>query len=323
MTELARSIDTGEIVNAKVAWELSFKTEDFTGASMFKCLDDDHCGIQMTLTKYGDENAKRKYFRAHESKGHSSECVMEYGTEKEKEELQKKLNPDSSPEEMRQILEFGNKNIVVRESVEKKVENGVPVLRVLKTKAEQEEAFKRYDKSKNKTLKDSTITAIGSLYSYFLDNQDTPIKDINWHFRDKNGGKMSNNSFIKQNFPVKNIFLKIQEDTKVELGKGMIFTGKVWVNSVKETYGHDTLIKFVSKPDINVCWFNSKDLKGVPNAALFRRAREGNVPINICIAGYFYKDNADDKTKFKMRTNNVKDCLFIPDEEKENWNKSN
>lgn len=35
MTELARSADTGEILNAKVAWERSCKTDDFTGASMF------------------------------------------------------------------------------------------------------------------------------------------------------------------------------------------------------------------------------------------------------------------------------------------------
>ncbi len=32
---------------------------------MFMCLDTDHCGIQLTLTKYGDENAKRKFFLRH------------------------------------------------------------------------------------------------------------------------------------------------------------------------------------------------------------------------------------------------------------------
>lgn len=159
------------------------------------------------------------------------------------------------------------------------------------------------------------ITRIGSLYSYYLDNPDTPIKSIDWPFRDKNGKVMSNNSFIKQNFSVKDIFPEIQEDTdtQVELGKGTIFIGKVWVNSVKETHGHDTVIKFISQPDINICWFNSTDLQGVPNVALFRRAREKKFPINICIAGCFYKDKTD-KIKFKMRTNDVRDCLFIPDE---------
>ena len=291
---------------------------------MFKCLDDDHCGIQMTLTKYGDENAKRKFFTPHKREGHSQECVMEHGTEEEKEELQGKLNPNASPEEIRQILEFGNKNIVVREpTARNKLKTDVSMASKGKTEEEQETAVKHYNKLKNKVLEDSEITTIGSLYSYYLDNPDTLIKDIKWHFKNRNGEIMPNESLIKQNFPVKDIFLEIQEDIEVELGKGMIFIGKVWVDSMKKIHGHDTVIKFVSQSDVNICWFNSTDLQGVPNVALFRRAREKKFPINICVAGYFYKDNADNKIKFKMRTNNVRDCLFIPDEEKENWNKSN
>jgi hypothetical protein len=318
MTELARSVDTGEILNAKVAWERSCKTEDFTGASMFMCLDMDHCGIQLTLTKYGDENAKRKFFTPHKRGGHSQECVMEHGTEREKEEFHKNLNPDASPEEIRQILEFGNKNIVVREPIARNNDKpNISTTSKEKSEKEQEEAVSQYNKLRNKNLTDSAITTVGSLYSYYLDNPDTPIKDISWYFKDKNGKQMGNSSFIKQNFSVKDIFCEIKKDTFLEWRKGMIFTGKIWVNSIQESHGHDTVIKFIDQPDINICWFNSDELKGVPNVALFRRARELHFPINICIAGYFYKDKSD-KIKFKMRTNDVKDCLFIPDEERKN-----
>ena len=166
MTELARSADTGEILNAKVAWERSCKTDDFTGASMFMCLDTDHCGIQLTLTKYGDENAKRKFFTPHKREGHLQECVMEHGTEEEKEELQGKLNPNASPEEIRQMLEFGNKSIVVREhTVRNNVKSDVSIATKGKTEEEQKTAVKHYNKLKNKVLADSEITRIGSLYS--------------------------------------------------------------------------------------------------------------------------------------------------------------
>ncbi|OUK04996.1 hypothetical protein BZZ03_04285 [Lactococcus petauri] len=43
--------------------------------------------------------------------------------------------------------------------------------------------------------------------------------------------------------------------------------------------------------------------------------RKKKFPINIYIAGCFYKAKTD-KIKFKMKTNNVQACLFIPDEEK-------
>lgn len=166
MTELARSADTGEILNAKVAWERSCRTDDFTGASMFMCLDTDHCGIQLTLTKYGDENAKRKFFTPHKREGHLQECVMQHGTEEEKEELQGKLNPNASPEEIRQMLEFGNKSIVVREhTVRNNVKSDVSIATKGKTEEEQKTAVKHYNKLKNKVLADSEITRIGSLYS--------------------------------------------------------------------------------------------------------------------------------------------------------------
>ncbi|MFR4175410.1 MAG: hypothetical protein ACLUQC_05625 [Lactococcus raffinolactis] len=70
--EIARSIVTKEILNAKVAWEISCQDNTLEGRSMFICLDDEHCGIQLTLTNYGDENGLRKYFKRHNIEGTSN-----------------------------------------------------------------------------------------------------------------------------------------------------------------------------------------------------------------------------------------------------------
>ena len=127
---------------------------------------------------------------------------------------------------------------------------------------------------------------------------------------------MANNSFIKQDFPIKDLFCKIKEDTYLRPGEGKIFVGKAWVNTINEVNSSDTTIKFVDKPDITICWTHRSEFKGMPNVDLLRKARQKRFPINICVAGYFYEDEKTGKVKFKMRTNSVKDCLFIPNEDK-------
>ena len=119
---------------------------------------------------------------------------------------------------------------------------------------------------------------------------------------------------MKQNFPIKDIFFKIEEDSYLEWYVGKIYFGKVWINRVKKTNGNNIVIKFIDKPDIAICWTNEDELSGMANINQLRNALEKKFPIDICIVGYFYKDKNTNTIKFKMRTNNPKECIFIPNE---------
>ncbi|GHU39645.1 hypothetical protein FACS1894193_00230 [Bacilli bacterium] len=315
MTELARSIDTGEIFNAKVAWEKSCEEDIFTGASMFKCLDDDNCSIQMTLTNFNDKYGKRKFFTPHKKKiGHDENCVMENGTREEKEDLQKHLNPNVTDEELKNIIENGNKKIVVREPQIDRNNQGNEEESTNLTEEEQEKHYKKYDKTKNKGLGNSEISSIGSLFSYYNDNPETIISDINWSFFNKDNQKMGNRSFVKRNFPIKDIFCKLDEQTSIDYYAGKIYIGKAWINARDKSPYKNTVINFVDIPDVAICWANSEELTGIPNAKLFREARDKHFPIYVCVAGYFY-ESKDKKINFKMRTNEPRNCLYIPNEE--------
>lgn len=287
--EIARSIVTKEILNAKVAWEISCQDNTLEGRSMFICLDDEHCGIQLTLTNYGDENGLRKYFKRHNIE-HDKDCIMKSGTLEEMQNLQIRLNPNISPKELQKIIETGNKNISIREPKVKKTSSSQNYKLVEKSKNDQEKSFRNYDKTKNKALSDSVVSSIASLYSFFIDNSETVIKDIKWSFFDRNNQKMKNYSFMKQNFPIKDIFLKIEEDSYLEWYVGKIYFGKVWINRVKKTNGNNIVIKFIDKPDIAICWTNEDELSGMANINQLRNALEKKFPIDICIVGYFYKD---------------------------------
>lgn len=314
--ELARSVITGEILNAKVAWEKSCSDNELVGRSLFRCLDDDHCGIQMTLTNYGVKEGLRKYFKRHNIE-HAADCVMEHGSNVEKEQLQKALTPILTTKELQNIIETGNKNIVICEPQSlHKNENLVEFKSVEITKKEQEELFQKNKENKKEGVSDSQVSFLGSLYSYYLDKPETIVKSIDWSFYNRENKKMNNDSFVKQNFPIRDIFCEIQEDTYLEWGKGKVFVGKAWVNAIDETHGHDTTIKFITKPDITICWAHSSEMKGMPNVDLLRRARQNGFPIEICVAGYFYNDKKSGQMKFKMRTNSIKNCLYIPNEDK-------
>ncbi|MDN5446988.1 MAG: hypothetical protein L0F86_06320, partial [Lactococcus lactis] len=168
--ELARSVITGEIFNAKVAWEKSCSDNELGSRSLFRCLDDDHCGIQMTLTNYGVKEGLRKYFKRHNVE-HTDDCVMERGSDIEKEQLQKDLNPILTTEELKNILETGNKNIVICEpqSRHKNENNIVEFKSFEKNKKEQEELFQKNKENKKEGFSDSQVSSLGSLYSYYLD----------------------------------------------------------------------------------------------------------------------------------------------------------
>ncbi|WP_458251705.1 transposase [Lactiplantibacillus plantarum] len=50
-------------------------------------MDEEHCGIQLTLAGYGNPNANRIYFRRSRNKGgdHTRDCVMKHGSDDEKD----------------------------------------------------------------------------------------------------------------------------------------------------------------------------------------------------------------------------------------------
>jgi DNA-binding protein H-NS len=327
--EIARSIDTGEIFNKFQASEESLKKPSlFSGKSMFRCLDDDNCGIQLSLANYGSENGKLVYFySSSKKKKHANDCRMEYGNIQEQEELISDINKnegfkDLSENEKRTLLsQAATTTLIVKEPVKKKetvVVGGEQNREVRDLSIEKQiQKFSEYSSQKNKGFSNRPLTSLKSLYQQFLEdeqkNRTTTIGSIEWPSYDKNG-KRRDRSFIHQliknePFDLKGIFFDIsKESASINMNEVKIFFGKAWVNKKNFVFIDD------KEEHVNI-WFSEEDITGFANAAVYRDALSKGYPIEIVVCGHFY-NAATNKIKFIPRTTDPRNWLFVPNPEK-------
>ncbi|MGG9983103.1 hypothetical protein ACQ7C6_00100 [Lactiplantibacillus plantarum] len=323
--DLARSTDTDEIVKARETWEEQQNgNQDFTSKNNFKCLDEEHCGIQLTLAGYGNPNANRIYFRRSRNKGgdHTRDCVMKHGSDDEKDAFLKgifeKLNQNvPNKEEVIRSSMAALKNIEIienpKQSEKKKdIEDFFNKDTILTFKNKNQN--KRGDSlSVHKGLRNQKLSALGSVYLQYKEQPDTVVNSIYWPEYDKNNKIMKAN-FVKQlvskkPLVISDIMFDIDRNPDVPMNLENVYFFKSWVDYYENK--EKATLKSV-KNDNLVIFLTMEELKGMTNVELLRTAGEKGFPIEIAVVGHFYlKSNG--RIQWHSRTSNVHDWIFIPD----------
>lgn len=323
--DLARSTDTYEIVKARETWEEQQNdNQDFTSKNNFKCLDEDHCGIQLTLAGYDNPNANRIYFRRSRNKGgdHARDCVMEHGSDAERDAFLKGIfeglnqNVPNKEEVIRSSMS-ALKNIEIIENP-KKNEKGKIIKgffskdTILTFRNENQNKVDDFS-STHKGLRNQKLSALGSVYLQFKEQPDTVINSINWPAYDKNN-KIMKTDFVKQlvfkkPLVISDIMFDIDRNPNVPMNLENIYFFKSWVNYYKNK--EKATLKPVENKNL-VIFLTMEELKGMTNIELLRTAGEKKFPIEIAVVGHFYR-KSNGEIRWHSRTSNVHDWIFIPD----------
>lgn len=315
MTEIARSISTGLPCLARDVWVDSISEPNNTkygGSKMFICLDDENCGIQMTLVNWGNPTPKHAaHFKqsSNTRTPHSDTCRMEYGTINDKNELlhlttglERQPNLQETIENTISLSQAtrNTKNVVDDEN------NNVPVE---KDELWQRTQVKNYDTKRNRIgLAKSKIHRLRAFYLWMNEHPNGIVTTMDWpayDFQNIERPKYIKSLRTKLPTKVNDILINLDRSINIPLNQVKIYSGHFAISMTNNTY------RLTSESNNNLeITIKSTDLKYIMNHSLMEKAANTQQKIKIILCGHFYV-NKQKNLQFLRRTKYSGDWISI------------
>ncbi|MBZ6008258.1 hypothetical protein KIJ00_03140 [Leuconostoc gelidum subsp. aenigmaticum] len=315
MTEIARSIDTGLPTLAYDVWLASTNANDiniYSGSKMFVCLDDENCGIQMTLVNWSNHSPKRAaYFKqsSNTHNPHDANCRMEYGTVDDRNELLSLMTGLSSQLDLQETVENTISLSQATRSDEKDPDNVNNTVSVEKDELWQNQQVQNYDKQRNRIgLSKAKIQRLRGFYLWMNEHPSGIVTAMDWPAYDFNDNERP--SFIKplrahKPTKISDILIDLDKTTNIPTNQVKVYSGHLVVILSNNTYKLTSL----ANPELEIS-IKENQLKYIMNHSELINVANTQSPVKIILCGHFYV-NKHKKLQFLRRTKYSGDWISV------------
>ncbi|WP_349535108.1 hypothetical protein [Leuconostoc citreum] len=317
MTEIARSVDTGLPTLAYDVWSFSIDeghNTKYSGAKMFICLDDDNCGVQMTLVNWGNPTPKHAaHFKQSSNKDnpHKRNCRMEYGTLDEQNSLLSIATGLNEIEDQMTLQESIENTIALAQASRNEVTETFQETEMPKEKDEswQIEKVNAYDSTNNRLgLSKGKIQRLRAFYLWAIEHPDGVVTSMDWpayDFENKERPRFIKSLRSEKPIPISNIITNLDQSVSIIANQVKVYVGKFKVTFQNGIYKLNALKNSSVEIDIS-----DSQLKYIMNNSKLKNAANTQTTIEIVLCGHFFV-NKQKRLQFLRRTKYSGDWITI------------
>lgn len=315
MTEIARSVDTGLPTLAYDVWLASTSTNNnnqYSGSKMFVCLDDENCGVQMTLVNWGNHSPKRAaYFKqsSNTQSPHDAKCRMEYGTIDDRNDLLSLTTGLSNQPDIQNMVENTIALSQATRNDEKDSDGDKNTVAVEKDEIWQNEQVQNYDKARNRIgLSKAKIQRLRGFYLWMNEHPNGIVTAMDWPAYDFNDNERP--SFIKplranKQTKISDILVDLDKKTIITTNQVKVYSGQFVVTLSNDTYK----LTSSTNPKLEIT-IPENHLKYIMNHSQLGGVANTQSPLKIILCGHFYV-NKNKELQFLRRTKYSGDWISI------------